>query len=204
MKRLINKAAALALPALLLVGCPNSQSNEVVVATDVHIPPPVDPPRKTDTVTTPESTETEVSAATVKELARQALKRPVAFNTVNRIEIHSEFPRAGEVRDKLVDINAPFTDSDWFGSTVDMPPRWEVSIGEDVDVSTAQAVIAACLLAGSLEIKLVGMDQDEGFSNRRRIYIGNIDAQTGPSTPLSDLAKILKQGISRREFYALF
>lgn len=144
-------------------------------------------------------------AEDVPRLARAALSKPVDFGSASRIEINRQFPEAERVKDALVRAGAPFDEGDWFGESEPEPPAgWEVALGADVDVPAAQAVIGACIVEGDVEITLVRMSSDGNFGNRKRIYIGSLDAKPVPPTSRALLAKLLSPGISKKQFYALF
>lgn len=140
----------------------------------------------------------------VHRLAEAALDREPSWESVSRLEIHSQFPRSGQVKDALARAGAPFTEDDWFGQDEpDLPERWEVMIGVDIDVAAAQVVLAACLVEGKVEVALIPMPEDEEFGNRRRIYVGPLNAHAGPPTPLRRLRKLLTPGISKADFYSV-
>ncbi len=96
---------------------------------------------------------------------------PIEFSSVKRIQINQAFPNAEKLQQELVNRGYIWGD-DWFGPQEVI--KWAVVIGADVDVKTAQSIMAICLTFGADNIGLVIQHEDQGFGDRKRVYIGSL------------------------------
>jgi hypothetical protein len=173
---------ALLLAALLLAGC----AARAPIAGDLP------------TAASPAAIPPDVAGA-----AQRALAATVATDSVIRLEINERLPTAGAVRDRLVKVGLPWNgDDDWFGGSSPVPARWEIHIGERVDVAVAQAVIATCALALDAPFRVVFSPPDEMFVHESRVYIGSLDLKSRQPADAAAIIALLEPGITAAELHA--
>ncbi|MEZ4296792.1 MAG: hypothetical protein R3B70_17630 [Polyangiaceae bacterium] len=184
-------------------GAGTGTTTSTPVAVDIPIQTEPEKEPETAPVATSEEPSASEDKARAEQLAQAALKKQVSFSSASRLEINKQFPHAEELRAAATRAGAPFSDDDWFGDGEPVPARWELSIGADIDVAAAQAMIAACLLTAKTPFHVERMDHDSEFGNRNRIYVGGLNASAGPTTSYTKLADMLAPGLTKGKFYSM-
>jgi uncharacterized caspase-like protein len=139
-------------------------------------------------------------------IASSAMKSPnipvhntvVDWASVNRLQINKAFPHAEQIRAEIEAAGYRFDANDWFGP--ETPPKWVLMIGTDVDVATAQRVIAICLRNTPNLDNVVIMKSAGGLENNKRIYIGSLSIKKYPTASRDQLRGLLSPGLTKSAF----
>ena len=134
-------------------------------------------------------------AGTVRNIKRERLQ----VRSVTKLQINKAFPGAGELAAELRDMGFRFSEAkDWFGP--ESTPAWVITIGTEVDVYTAQAVISICSRYAKGNIIVIITDS-ERFGNRKRIYVGAL-SQLRPEQGIKGkkIKKLMRSGLTKEEF----
>lgn len=122
---------------------------------------------------------------------------PIEFDSVKRLQINQSFPNAENVQQALAERGYPWGD-DWFGpQEVEM---WVISVGADIDVKTVQNILSVCYTIGSKNIGFTIMQENEGFENRRRVYIGTLAVDTEKVIKEAELEEFLKAELTQEQY----
>lgn len=89
---------------------------------------------------------------------------------------------------------------DWFGTGTGEPKRLNLSIGSEVPVEVAQAAIEAYALGAKCPVFIQVMEEDKGFAETHRIYIGGLVDFGKRSTPPEAVLSVLEAGLTRKQF----
>lgn len=113
-------------------------------------------------------------------------------------EVHSGIPQRARIVELLSEVG--FRQPGRFGRG--MWPLASCILGNELPVPLAQAVVAACVLAGARVA--VQFNKERSLTGYRRVYIGSL-ASNAPKEPTEPavLWQLLQPGIAPRDFFRL-
>lgn len=122
------------------------------------------------------------------------------------ISINEHLPDARAARAKLARILDEGMQlckvvSHWFGT--EAPKRLNIMIGSEVPVGIAQAALAAYAVEAKLPVYIVLVDEDAGFNETRRVYIGGLVDLGEEPMPPGEIRGLLKPGLTHEELAKL-
>jgi hypothetical protein len=129
------------------------------------------------------------------------ISESIDFSSVKRLQINQSFPNAEKVQAELARRGYPWSSDDWFGPEITDP--WVVEIGAQVDVRTVQDIVKICLTYGSRKTRFNIMQEDEGFDNRKRVYIGSLDFKDDPLLADTEIKRLLSPGFTQEQYQEL-